>query len=109
MPNAENKKRVCSCIMTLFFLCKCMYVAENIPFFTIFRDDKWNHTNSFAEDANSDYDDAENNSEVSDCTFSKSIGSSSSNYLDGTSHPGDLGSRVCSRKCLSFVLFAADL
>ncbi|KAH7854858.1 hypothetical protein Vadar_018473 [Vaccinium darrowii] len=60
------------------------------------RDDKWNHTNSFAEDANSDYDDVENNSEVSDCTFSKSIGSSSSNYLNGTSHPGDLGSRETS-------------
>ncbi|CAL5365479.1 unnamed protein product [Camellia sinensis] len=60
------------------------------------REEKQRHTNSFAEDANSDLDDLENKSEVSDCTFTRSVGSSSSNHLDGTSHPGDLASRETS-------------
>ncbi|KAE9465356.1 hypothetical protein C3L33_02737, partial [Rhododendron williamsianum] len=51
-------------------------------------DEKSNHSNSYTEDANSDYDDVDNKSEVS------LGGSSSSNHLDGTSHPGDLGSRT---------------
>lgn len=53
-------------------------------------DEKSNHSNSYTEDANSDYDDVDNKSEVS------LGGSSSSNHLDGTSHPGDLGSRETS-------------
>ncbi|GFZ14603.1 hypothetical protein Acr_24g0007930 [Actinidia rufa] len=57
------------------------------------RDEKMNPTNSYVEDANSDYDDVDNRSEVSDCTFTKSVGSSSSNHLDDTFHPGDQGSR----------------
>ncbi|GMP22491.1 hypothetical protein CsSME_00000491 [Camellia sinensis var. sinensis] len=60
------------------------------------REEKQRHTNSYAEDANSDLDDLENKSEVSDCTFTRSVGSSSSNHLDGTSHPGDLASRETS-------------
>ncbi|GFY81773.1 hypothetical protein Acr_02g0000130 [Actinidia rufa] len=57
------------------------------------RDEKMNPTNSYVEDANSDYDDVDNRSEVSDCTFTKSVGSFSSNHLDDTFHPGDQGSR----------------
>ncbi|XP_057472111.1 uncharacterized protein LOC130760697 [Actinidia eriantha] len=60
------------------------------------RDEKLKHTNSYVVDANSDYGDVDNRSEVSDCTFTKSIGSSSSNHLDGAFHPGDLGSRETS-------------
>ncbi|XP_057475215.1 uncharacterized protein LOC130763332 [Actinidia eriantha] len=60
------------------------------------RDEKMNPTNSYVEDANSDSDDVDNRSEVSDCTFTKSIGSSSSNHLDDTFHPGDQGSRETS-------------
>lgn len=90
MPNTKNKTRVCCCSKAaLFPLCVC--VTENVCCFTIFRDEKSNHSNSYTEDANSDYDDVDNKSEVS------LGGSSSSNHLDGTSHPGDLGSRVCSR------------
>ncbi|KAL6980280.1 hypothetical protein U1Q18_021923 [Sarracenia purpurea var. burkii] len=60
------------------------------------RDEKSEHTNLYVEDVYSNYDDGENKSEVSDYTFTKSVGSSSSNNLDGTSHPGDFGSRETS-------------
>ena len=74
----------------------------------VIRDDIVNPTNSYVEDANSDYNDVDNKSEVSDCTFTKSVGSSSSNHLDDTFHPGDQGSRVCLPKPVSCVLFAVD-
>lgn len=92
MPNTKNKTRVCCCTKAaLFPECVCVCETENVCCFTIFRDEKLNHSNSYTEDANSDYDDVDNKSEVS------LGGSSSGNPLDGTSHPGDLGSRVCSR------------
>ncbi|GFZ11149.1 hypothetical protein Acr_22g0005470 [Actinidia rufa] len=74
------------------------------------RDEKLKHTNSYVVDANSDYGDVDNRSEVSDCTFTKSVGSSSSNHLDGTFHPGDLGSRerlLLHPKWVSLVEFRA--
>lgn len=47
------------------------------------------------EDMNVDYDEVENKSDASDGTFNRSIGSSSSNQLDGTYHAGEPNSRVC--------------
>ncbi|XP_059666011.1 uncharacterized protein LOC132311882 isoform X2 [Cornus florida] len=60
------------------------------------RDENWQETNSYMEDAISDYDDIDNKSDVSGCTFARSVGSSSSNHLENTSHPGELGSRETS-------------
>ncbi|KAK2634141.1 hypothetical protein Ddye_028933 [Dipteronia dyeriana] len=44
------------------------------------RDGQWNDTNLNKEDMNVDYDDMENKSDVSDDAFTRSVGSSSSNY-----------------------------
>lgn len=55
------------------------------------RDYQWKDTNSQLEDVEND--DIENNSDVSDGTFTRSGGSSSSNHLDGTIYPGELSSR----------------
>ncbi|KAH7547815.1 hypothetical protein JRO89_XS14G0019800 [Xanthoceras sorbifolium] len=58
------------------------------------RDGQWNDISSDLEDINVDYDDMEENkSDVSDSTFTRIVGSSSSNYLDGTSHPEEPCSR----------------
>lgn len=46
------------------------------------------------EDSSAEYDDLENKSDVSDSTFTRSIGSSSSNQFDSTYHPGDIGGKV---------------
>ncbi|KAF8396495.1 hypothetical protein HHK36_018118 [Tetracentron sinense] len=56
-------------------------------------DEESKDTNSHMEDLNVDYDGVENKSDGSDNTFTKSIGSSSSNHLSSTSHPGEHGSR----------------
>ncbi|XP_057989354.1 uncharacterized protein LOC110662379 isoform X2 [Hevea brasiliensis] len=45
------------------------------------------------EDGNVDYDDVESKSDVSDSSLNKSVGSSSSNHLDSSSHAGELVSR----------------
>ncbi|GAV86686.1 NT-C2 domain-containing protein, partial [Cephalotus follicularis] len=48
-------------------------------------------SDSYAEDVSTiDYEDVESKSDVSDGPFTKSFGSSSSNHLDDTSHPGEL-------------------
>ncbi|KAK0593532.1 hypothetical protein LWI29_038131 [Acer saccharum] len=57
------------------------------------RDGQQNDTNLDTEDMNVDYDDMENKSDVSEGAFTRSVGSSSSNYLDGTSHSEEPGSR----------------
>ncbi|TXG49400.1 hypothetical protein EZV62_025275 [Acer yangbiense] len=57
------------------------------------RDGQWNDTNLDTENMNVDYDDMENKSDVSEGAFTRSVGSSSSNYLDGTSHSEEPGSR----------------
>lgn len=46
------------------------------------------------EDSSAEYDDLENISDVSDSTFTRSIGSSSSNQFDSTYHPGETGGKV---------------
>ncbi|GAY54464.1 C2 NT-type domain-containing protein [Citrus sinensis] len=60
------------------------------------RDEQWKGTNSDMEDVNVDYDEVENKSDASDGTFNRSIGSSSSNQLDGTYHAGEPNSRTMS-------------
>ncbi|KAK6271079.1 hypothetical protein POUND7_008177 [Theobroma cacao] len=57
------------------------------------RDEQWNHTDSYMEDGSLEYDELENKSDVSDSTFTRSVGSSSSNHLEGTIHPGEISSR----------------
>ncbi|KAJ4977944.1 hypothetical protein NE237_008724 [Protea cynaroides] len=57
------------------------------------RDEQRKETNSHPEDLNADYDDMDKKSDGSDYAFSQSFGSSSSNNLGSTSHPGDLASR----------------
>ncbi|XP_031265219.1 myosin-11-like [Pistacia vera] len=57
------------------------------------RDEQWKDTNSDMEDVNVDYDELENKSDVSDGTFTRSIGSSSSNHLDVASQAGEPCSR----------------
>ncbi|XVF75652.1 hypothetical protein PTKIN_Ptkin13bG0204100 [Pterospermum kingtungense] len=60
------------------------------------RDEQWKDTDSYAEDASLDYDDLENKSDVSDGTFTRSVGSSSSNHLEATLNSGELSSREAS-------------
>ncbi|GMI80571.1 hypothetical protein HRI_001726400 [Hibiscus trionum] len=58
------------------------------------RDEQWKDTDlSYLEDASLEYDDLETKSDASDGTFTRSVGSSSSNHLEGTLHPGELSSR----------------
>ncbi|CAK9147154.1 unnamed protein product, partial [Ilex paraguariensis] len=61
-----------------------------------FRDEKCKDMNSYAEEANVDYDDIESKSDMSDNTFAKSVGSLSSNPFGSTSQPGEPCSRVLS-------------
>ncbi|OMO62820.1 Prefoldin [Corchorus olitorius] len=61
-----------------------------------FRDEQWKDTDSYLEDGSLEYDDLESKSDVSDGTFTRSVGSSSSNHLEGTIHPGELSSREAS-------------
>ncbi|KAL6312242.1 hypothetical protein AAG906_020731 [Vitis piasezkii] len=49
------------------------------------------------EDSSTEFDGLENKSYVSDSTFTRSIGSSSSNQFDSTSHPGEARSIDTSR------------
>ncbi|CAK9161158.1 unnamed protein product [Ilex paraguariensis] len=63
---------------------------------TIVRDEKCKDMNSHAEEANVDYDDIESKSDMSDNTFTKSVGSLSSNPFGSTSQPGELCSRETS-------------
>ncbi|XWS75241.1 hypothetical protein CRYUN_Cryun01aG0068600 [Craigia yunnanensis] len=60
------------------------------------RDEQWKDTDSYLEDRSLEYDDLENKSDVSDGTFTRSVGSSSSNHLEGTLQPGELSSREAS-------------
>ncbi|KAK8671575.1 hypothetical protein V6N13_038168 [Hibiscus sabdariffa] len=61
------------------------------------RDEQWKDADlSYLEDASLEYDDLETKSDGSDCTFTRSVGSSSSNHLEGTLHPGEFSSRVWS-------------
>ncbi|KAK8662241.1 hypothetical protein V6N13_091827 [Hibiscus sabdariffa] len=61
------------------------------------RDEQWKDTDlSYSEDASLEYDDLETKSDASDCTFTRSVGSSSSYHLEGTLHPGEFSSRVWS-------------
>ncbi|XP_022765502.1 putative WEB family protein At1g65010, chloroplastic isoform X2 [Durio zibethinus] len=60
------------------------------------RDEQWKDTDSYLEDGSLEYDDLENKSDVSDGTFTRSVGSSSSNHLESTLHPGELSSREAS-------------
>ncbi|KAK9168524.1 hypothetical protein Syun_000664 [Stephania yunnanensis] len=60
---------------------------------TELRDEQWQETTSNIEDLNADPDEIDNKSDVSDNTYAKSVGSSSSNHLGRSSHPGELGSR----------------
>ncbi|KAF2318446.1 hypothetical protein GH714_007782 [Hevea brasiliensis] len=55
------------------------------------REEQWEDT--VMEDGNVDYDDVESKSDVSDSSLNKSVGSSSSNHLDSSSHAGELVSR----------------
>lgn len=64
---------------------------------TTLRDEQWQNTNSHVEDSSAEYDDLENISDVSDSTFTRSIGSSSSNQFDSTYHPGETGGKDTSR------------
>ncbi|RVW97717.1 hypothetical protein CK203_028110 [Vitis vinifera] len=64
---------------------------------TTLRDEQWQNTNSHMEDSSAEYDDLENISDVSDSTFTRSIGSSSSNQFDSTYHPGETGGKDTSR------------
>ncbi|XVF23469.1 hypothetical protein REPUB_Repub13aG0041600 [Reevesia pubescens] len=57
------------------------------------RDEQWKDTDSYLEDGSLEYDDMENKSDVSDGMFTRSVGSSSSNHLEGTLHAGELSSR----------------
>ncbi|KAL4291644.1 hypothetical protein GQ457_14G022180 [Hibiscus cannabinus] len=58
------------------------------------RDEQRIDTDSpYSEDAALEYDDLETKSDASDGTFTRSVGSSSSNHLEGALHPGDLSSR----------------
>ncbi|GMI86950.1 hypothetical protein HRI_002364300 [Hibiscus trionum] len=58
------------------------------------RDEQRKDTDSsYLEDASLEYDDLETKSDASDGTFTRSVGSSSSNHLEGTLHPGELSSR----------------
>ncbi|RVW57922.1 hypothetical protein CK203_116643 [Vitis vinifera] len=49
------------------------------------------------EDSSTEFDGLENKSYVSDSTFTRSIGSSSSDQFDSTSHPGEASSIDTSR------------
>ncbi|OVA17925.1 EEIG1/EHBP1 N-terminal domain [Macleaya cordata] len=60
---------------------------------TTLRDAKLQQRTSNVDNMNEEYDDIENKSDTSDSTYTRSIGSSSSNHLAGTSHPGELESR----------------
>ncbi|XP_044509749.1 myosin-11-like isoform X2 [Mangifera indica] len=53
------------------------------------RDEQCKDSNSDMEDMNVDHDELENKSDVSDGTFTRSIGSSSSNHLDSASQAGE--------------------
>ncbi|XP_030542665.1 sporulation-specific protein 15-like isoform X3 [Rhodamnia argentea] len=55
--------------------------------------DDWKDSNSLLDEASIDYDDVENNSDVSDSIFVRSAGSSSSNYMDSPSHPEKNGKK----------------
>ncbi|KAL4388507.1 hypothetical protein GQ457_09G028300 [Hibiscus cannabinus] len=58
------------------------------------RDEQWKDTDlSYSEYASLEYDDLETKSDASDCTFTRSVGSSSSYHLEGTLHPGEFSSR----------------
>ncbi|XP_039023567.1 cingulin-like isoform X2 [Hibiscus syriacus] len=57
------------------------------------RDEQWKDADSsYLEDASLEYD-LETKSDASDGTFTRSVGSSSSNHLEGTLLPGELSSR----------------
>ncbi|GLT88808.1 hypothetical protein SLE2022_068170 [Rubroshorea leprosula] len=60
---------------------------------TKLRDEQRKETDFYLEDENPDFDDLENKSDISDGPFTKSVGSSSSNHLEGTSQPGEPCSR----------------
>ncbi|XVE75469.1 hypothetical protein DITRI_Ditri12bG0096100 [Diplodiscus trichospermus] len=60
------------------------------------RDEPWKDTDLHLEDVSLENDDLENKSDVSDGTCTRSVGSSSSNHLEGTLHPGELSSREAS-------------
>ncbi|XP_057980247.1 uncharacterized protein LOC131166039 [Malania oleifera] len=60
----------------------------------------WKETVSYMENINATYDEIENESDVSDGAFSRSVRSSSSNILDGTSHQEELCSRGTSFSAL---------
>ncbi|KAK9124063.1 hypothetical protein Sjap_013665 [Stephania japonica] len=60
---------------------------------TELRDEQWQETTSNIEDLNADPDEIDDKSDISDNTIARSVGSSSSNHLGGSSHPGELGSR----------------
>ncbi|PPD80812.1 hypothetical protein GOBAR_DD22260 [Gossypium barbadense] len=57
------------------------------------RDEQWKDADLNLEDASLENDDLENKSDASDGTYARSVGSSSSNHLEGTLHPGELSSR----------------
>ncbi|KAJ4848880.1 hypothetical protein Tsubulata_045422 [Turnera subulata] len=57
------------------------------------REEQWDDRSSCAEDSTVDDNDIENKSDVSDGSFSRSFGSSSSNRLDSASNAGELHTR----------------
>ncbi|KAF5187512.1 Myosin heavy chain-related protein [Thalictrum thalictroides] len=57
------------------------------------RDEQWQEATSGLEENNADYDETDSKSDVSDISYAKSIGSSSSNHLGSGSQPREVGSR----------------
>lgn len=60
---------------------------------TKLRDEQWKETDTDLVDGNTDFDELENKSDTSDVSFTKSVGSSSSNHLEAEIQPGELISR----------------
>ncbi|XP_022745383.1 flagellar attachment zone protein 1-like isoform X2 [Durio zibethinus] len=60
------------------------------------RDEQWKDTDLYLENGSLEYDELENKSDVSDCTFTRSVGSSSNNHLEGSLHPRKMSSRETS-------------
>ncbi|KAF9599029.1 hypothetical protein IFM89_033374 [Coptis chinensis] len=63
---------------------------------TIVRDEQLQEAASPLEDMNADYNETDNKSDISDNSYAKSFGSSSSNHLGSALHPGEVGSRNAS-------------
>ncbi|PIA54916.1 hypothetical protein AQUCO_00901075v1 [Aquilegia coerulea] len=57
------------------------------------RDEQWQEAASGLEENNADYDETDSKSDVSDISYARSAGSSSSNHLGSGSQPREVGSR----------------